>query len=189
MSAVGGSQGTLHTLMLRSNTPAPSEKVLLYLQSMESTPPDVEDKSSSVGSQVLRSPRSKSKAASSVRQGDFANGDGENGGGEDIRSDVQENASELARTIPIHTTGVPEHEPGPDDPPGPHFESYGSSFGNFGPLPRESFSGNKQWNGLTSPSKAAGVPLPETTIASPTSSHPNPFQVTSLDINRPGCLS
>lgn len=42
----------------------------------------------------------------------------------------------------------PEHEPGPDDPPGPHFESYGSSFGNFGPLPRESFSGNKQWNAV-----------------------------------------
>ncbi|OJT01677.1 hypothetical protein TRAPUB_7879 [Trametes pubescens] len=141
---------------------------------MESTPPE-NDGSSSVGSQGMRSPRAKSKAASSVRRMDeFADGDRENG--DDIRSDVQENASELARTIPIHTTGIPEHEPGPDDPPGPHFESYGSSFGNFGPLPRESFSGNKQWNAVGSPLKAAGVPLPETALASPTSSHPNPFQ-------------
>ena len=38
----------------------------------------------------------------------------------------------------------PDHEPGPDDPPGPRlgFESYGSSFGNFGPLP----NGNNGWN-------------------------------------------
>ncbi|KAL7281780.1 hypothetical protein PYCCODRAFT_1430922 [Trametes coccinea BRFM310] len=177
MSAVGGSQNTLHTLVMRSNTPAPNEKVMLYLQSMESTPPEPEDSSSNVGSQVLRSPRARSKAASSVRQlEDHANGNGGDEEGEDIRSDVQENASEVARTIPIHTTGIPEREPGPDDPPGPHFESYGSSFGNFGPLPRESYTGNKQWNGVSSPSRAAGVPLPETTIHSPTSSHPNPFQ-------------
>lgn len=69
---------------------------------MESTPPE-NDGSSSVGSQGMRSPRAKSKAASSVRRmEEFA--DGENG--DDIRSDVQENASELARTIPIHTTGI-----------------------------------------------------------------------------------
>ncbi|CDO77945.1 hypothetical protein BN946_scf185030.g3 [Trametes cinnabarina] len=144
---------------------------------MESTPPEPEDSSSNVGSQVLRSPRARSKAASSVRQlEDHVNGNGGEEEGEDIRSDVQENASEVARTIPIHTTGVPEREPGPDDPPGPHFESYGSSFGNFGPLPRESFTGNKQWNGVSSPSRAAGVPLPETVLHSPTSSYPNPFQ-------------
>ncbi|KAI8972230.1 hypothetical protein BD414DRAFT_426162 [Trametes punicea] len=177
MSAVGGSHNSFHTLMMRSNTPAPNEKVMLYLQSMESAPPEPQDESSSnVGSQI-RSPRAKSKAASSVRQmGEHTEGGGENEDGEDVRSDVQENASEVARTIPIHTTGIPEREPGPDDPPGPHFESYGSSFGNFGPLPRESFSGNKQWNGMASPSRAAGVPLPETSLPSPTSSHPNPFQ-------------
>lgn len=71
---------------------------------MESTPPE-NDGSSSVGSQGMRSPRAKSKAASSVRRmEEFADGDRENG--DDIRSDVQENASELARTIPIHTTGI-----------------------------------------------------------------------------------
>lgn len=118
------------------------------------TPPE-NDGSSAVGSEVLRSPRPKSKAASSVRQLEHL-ADGENG--EDIRSDIQEHPSELGRTIPIHTTGIvscapyipsvcfstthqPEHEPGPDDPPGPKFESFGSSFGNFGPLPRESFNG------------------------------------------------
>lgn len=26
-------------------------------------------------------------------------------------------------------------EPGPNDAPGPHYESYGSSWGNMGPLP------------------------------------------------------
>ena len=37
---------------------------------------------------------------------------------------------------------VPQHvEPGPDDEPGPHYESYGSSFGNFGPLPPDSAYG------------------------------------------------
>lgn len=138
--------------------------VLLYLDGMDRDPPE-DDRASSVGSQVLRSPRPKSKGASSVRQlEDIADPDG----GEDIRSDVQEHPSELGRTIPIHTTGVvslpcaasrlhveesthfppqPEHEPGPDDPPGPKFESYGSSFGNFGPLPRESFNGR---NGVVS---------------------------------------
>ncbi|KAI0820029.1 hypothetical protein BC628DRAFT_1423338 [Trametes gibbosa] len=179
MSGVGGSSSNLHTLMMRSNTPGPDEKVMLYLDSMERTPPDRDfDKSSSVGSR-LRSPRAKSKAASSVRQvEEYTEVGGANGEGDDIRSDVQENASELARTIPIHTTGIPEHEPGPDDPPFPHFESYGSSFGNLGPLPRDSFGGTKPWNGVASPtiSKAAGVPLPETSLPSPTSSHPNPFQ-------------
>ena len=29
----------------------------------------------------------------------------------------------------------PHHEPGPNDGPGPRYESYGSSFGNLGPLP------------------------------------------------------
>ncbi|TBU33768.1 hypothetical protein BD309DRAFT_996847 [Dichomitus squalens] len=174
MSAVGNGQGSLHTLMMRSSTPASNEKVLLYLEGLNKNPPDDDMRSSLTTSDVLRSPRSKSKAASSVRQLEQLAGDDENGG-EDIRSDVQEHASELGRTIPIHTTGIPDHEPGPGDPPGPKFESYGSSFGNFGPLPRESFNGR---NGIASPSKAAAVPLPETTVGSPgspTESHPNPF--------------
>ena len=76
---------------------------MLYLHGMDINPPEDDDRTSSIGSQVLRSPRPKSKAASSVRQlDDRINGEN----GDDIRSDVQEHASELGRTIPIHTTGV-----------------------------------------------------------------------------------
>ena len=71
------------------------------------TPPE-NDGSSAVGSEVLRSPRPKSKAASSVRQLEHL-ADGENG--EDIRSDIQEHPSELGRTIPIHTTGIVSSAP------------------------------------------------------------------------------
>jgi hypothetical protein len=42
-------------------------------------------------------------------------------------------------------------EPGPDDEPGPHYESYGSSFGNFGPMPPDSAFGE--------PVHTGGVPL------------------------------
>ncbi|KAG6369973.1 hypothetical protein JVT61DRAFT_12608 [Boletus reticuloceps] len=38
------------------------------------------------------------------------------------------------------------HEPGPHDPPGPHYESFDSSFGNFGPLPdHASHNGAPPW--------------------------------------------
>jgi hypothetical protein len=40
-----------------------------------------------------------------------------------------------------HSTTLQHVEPGPDDEPGPHYESYGSSFGNFGPLPPDSAFG------------------------------------------------
>lgn len=40
-----------------------------------------------------------------------------------------------------HTVTLQHVEPGPDDEPGPHYESYGSSFGNFGPLPPDSAFG------------------------------------------------
>ena len=77
----------------------------MYLEGLNKNPPDDDVRSSITSSEVLRSPRPKSKAASSVRQLEHLAGDDENGG-EDIRSDVQEHASELGRTIPIHTTGI-----------------------------------------------------------------------------------
>jgi len=44
--------------------------------------------------------------------------------------------------MPHSTTPPLQHvEPGPDDGPGPHYESYGSSFGNFGPMPPDSAFG------------------------------------------------
>jgi hypothetical protein len=105
----------------------------------------------------------KSEAASSAKSGfgdEFGtniNGDGE----EDIASDVQDGAQSTigslvqrngvvrlssslfsSCTLTRHSTCSTQHvEPGPDDEPGPHYESYGSSFGNFGPMPPESAFG------------------------------------------------
>ncbi|KAI0081913.1 hypothetical protein K474DRAFT_1655795 [Panus rudis PR-1116 ss-1] len=166
MSALG-SPDAMKTFVLRSTTPASNEKVMLYLEGMERDRPD-----SSVHSPIHRS---RSVASSARRLG-------EGGDGDDIRSDIQEGrGSDVARTIPIQTTGHPdEHDHEPDDPPvrREKFESYGSSFGNFGPLRDSLPNGGAPWgNGQpwTSPSKAAGVPLPETQIGSEVS-HPNPFQ-------------
>ncbi|TCD67446.1 hypothetical protein EIP91_012363 [Steccherinum ochraceum] len=175
MSAVGSNSppDLMRTYMLRSTTPASNEKVLLYLEGMQRAPP-AEDENDNTS--LLRSPKPRSVASS--RRLEQLAADGNN---EDIKSDVQEgNGSDIARTIPIQTTGNPEHEPGPDDPPGPRFESYGSSFGNFGPL-RDSLppvNGNG-WaaQAQSPPTKAAGVPLPETLPpSSPSQSHANPFQ-------------
>ncbi|OBZ68088.1 hypothetical protein A0H81_11964 [Grifola frondosa] len=133
MDALGTSPEMMKSLLMRSTTPASNEKVLLYLEGMQKTPPMIDDDDR--GSDNSRSTRGKDRASIASRLGELAEepvdyGVTRNGGGEDIRSDVQEvNGSDVGRTIPIHTTGVPDREPGPDDPPGPHFESYGSSFG------------------------------------------------------------
>lgn len=151
---------------------------MLYLESLQKTPP-LEDE----------------------------NLDFEDDIGGDIRSDVQE-GSNVARTIPIQTTGVvsrlrddalehrltlaqPEREPGPNDPPGPKFESFGSSFGNFGPLPPGDGFGiygqvcrtvlHATCSDVlknTPPKPPAPVPMP----ASPSSSHPNPFQARAFSL-------
>ncbi|KAH9994964.1 hypothetical protein BJV74DRAFT_830757 [Russula compacta] len=121
-------QEVLGSLLLRSSTP-----VLVFLEQM------------------------KSEGASSAKSGledEFGtniNGDGQ----EDIASDFQEGAQSTVGSL-VQRNGV--HEPGPDDEPGPHYESYGSSFGNFGPMPPDSAFGE--------PIHAAGVPLP-TSVASP----------------------
>ncbi|KAF7793816.1 hypothetical protein EIP86_004937 [Pleurotus ostreatoroseus] len=151
--------------------------VLHRLQlSMMKTPPGPEDNERAAS--VLSTRRSELSRTSSRRPPQPINGD------EDIRSDLQEHQSEVARTIPINTTGFqdqePEHEPGPNDPPHlrPGFESYGSSFGNFGPLtdalPPLNGMPPQTWQS-PSASRAAGVPLPTSSPTSPTLSHPNPF--------------
>ncbi|KAI6001353.1 hypothetical protein EDD15DRAFT_2192982 [Pisolithus albus] len=67
------------------------------------------------------------------------------------------------------------HEPGPQDPPSPHYKSFdsGPSFGNFGPLPdNRSCNGEPLWQKLWeqhnygTPLTGARVPLP-TSVASP----------------------
>ncbi|KAF8271233.1 hypothetical protein EI94DRAFT_1720730 [Lactarius quietus] len=125
------SQDVLGSLLLRSSTP-----VLVFLERM------------------------KSEGASSARSGlddDFGTNTNINGDAQDdVASDVQEGAQSTVGSL-VQRNGV-HHEPGPDDEPGPHYESYGSSFGNFGPMPPESAFGGS--------ANAAGIPLP-TSIASP----------------------
>lgn len=168
----------IKTHMLRSSTPAANEKVLLYLESLESNPPEENDgasRASSVRSGSRVRSRARSSAAGTTRKLEELTEegvDGEGEGGEDIRSDIQEGGSEVARTVAIHTIGV-EHEPGPNDPPGPKFESYGSSFGNFGPLPPDNVPiGANGWHAPKSPTRLNGALPP----GSPTESHHNPFQ-------------
>lgn len=169
----------IKTHMLRSSTPAANEKVLLYLESLESNPPEENDgasRASSVRSGSRVRSRARSSAAGTTRKLEELTEegvDGEGEGGEDIRSDIQEGGSEVARTVAIHTIGVQEHEPGPNDPPGPKFESYGSSFGNFGPLPPDNVPiGANGWHAPKSPTSLNGALPP----GSPTESHHNPFQ-------------
>lgn len=70
--------------------------------------------------------------------------------GDDVDSNVQEGVrSEAGEIIPpvrlkltslyISSLILQQREPGPQDPPGPKYESYdsGPSFGNFGPLPAD----------------------------------------------------
>lgn len=69
---------------------------------------------------------------------------------DDVDSNVQEGVrSEVGEMIPfvrlrsispyIFSLTLQQREPGPQDPPGPKYESYdsGPSFGNFGPLPAD----------------------------------------------------
>lgn len=130
---------------------------------MAKTPPEPADNEQAAS--VVSTRRSQVSRTSSRRPPQPNDADG------DVRSDVQEgNQSEVARTIPINTTGYvsglfsvvirgmltprlqheqePDHEPGPNDPPHirPGFESYTSSFGNFGPL-RDSLPPANGWSG------------------------------------------
>ncbi|PCH43859.1 hypothetical protein WOLCODRAFT_138640 [Wolfiporia cocos MD-104 SS10] len=182
-SVTGGTlaAGPIKKHMLRSATPAPNEKVMLYLQSLQEEPPENDDKTSSAGSHSRRS-TSRMRARSTngaIRLEGLAEEDVEEDV-EDIRSDVQEgNGSDITRTVPIRIEidEVPEREPGPDDPPGPKFESFGSSFGNFGPLPVDpvemgvqnlstmSHPNPYEQFGMT-PLQGANVPLPAS-VASP----------------------
>ncbi|KAF5376295.1 hypothetical protein D9615_008539 [Tricholomella constricta] len=146
----------LTPILLRSSTPAPSEKVLRYLEGMDSdvpdnTPPrslvDAEEFRSKLGSPRVRSPGFHSPAPRSKTSEalvDLANSPmsftNMNGGNaihnddDDVDSNVQ-----VGRTSEAGETVLPVKEPGPNDPPGPKYESYdsGPSFGNFGPLPMD----------------------------------------------------
>jgi hypothetical protein len=202
MSALGspplhpGSPEVMNKILLRSSTPASNEKVLLYLEGMQSDPPDPDDRDTlppqSPRSQPtnpvrVASPLTKGSNSGSARQSprtarsgrselsyvtdkraNGAGGDVKSPRNEDIRSDIQEGRdSELGTTIPIRTT-MDHVEPGPEDGPGIRYESLGSSFGNFGQPPWD--------NQQATPGKAAGVPLPASAPSSVPPSDYNPFQ-------------
>jgi hypothetical protein len=78
--------------------------------------------------------------------GDYEDED-EDGDGEDMASDVQEQPRSTLGSLVVSFFKIlylmclnfyKERNPGPGDEPGPHYESFGSSFGNFGPLPPDS---------------------------------------------------
>ncbi|KDR75025.1 hypothetical protein GALMADRAFT_268571 [Galerina marginata CBS 339.88] len=154
----GQEQGVFAHIQLRSSTPAPNEKVLSFLEGMarEGDEPDNSPPRSMADPDEYRKPESihngrhtpqiyspapRSKASDTLinpgagiyspRNGVKAINHVEEVDNEDADSNIQEGIrSEL---------GEPQHEPGPNDPPGPKYASYdsGPSFGNFGPLPTD----------------------------------------------------
>ncbi|KAL4074059.1 hypothetical protein J3A83DRAFT_4371343 [Scleroderma citrinum] len=147
---------SLRPILLRSSTPAPNEKVLLYLEGMRV--------SQTYGSPTatplppLTSPFDK-RAVLGIEDEI-----------EDIHSNIQDGRkTELSVDHPSEM-----HEPGPQDPPGPRYESFdsGPSFGNFGPLPDNvSHHGEPPWgksgdHNYGTPMTGARIPLP-TSLASP----------------------
>ncbi|KAG6861467.1 hypothetical protein C0995_016246 [Termitomyces sp. Mi166 len=151
MAATG--EEVLAPFILRSSTP-----VLRYLEGMsregdepDNTPPrslvDPDEFRSKVSSPRARSPPQVQSPATRSRKSETLLDPSKsplsyakNNGGravphdDDVDSNVQE-----GRTSEAGDTMIPAREPGPNDPPGPKYESYdsGPSFGNFGPLPSD----------------------------------------------------
>ncbi|KAG7091054.1 hypothetical protein E1B28_010111 [Marasmius oreades] len=157
MSALGSGE-VLKPLLIRSSTPASNEKVLKYLEGMSSV--SHEEMANSRPTSVLDyegykgmrggaahsgvySPRSQ---ASQLR--DFpetpighlrSTAHKREDGDEDDANSLEQERSEGGTVLPVL-------EPGPHDPPGPHYESFdsGPSFGNMGVLPSDDFSSHSQ---------------------------------------------
>ncbi|KAH7924265.1 hypothetical protein BV22DRAFT_1120293 [Leucogyrophana mollusca] len=157
MSFADAHSESLKPILLRSSTPAPNEKVLLYLEGLRE-------------SQNFGSPTSTgfpNLALPSVKQSALGIDEED---GDDLDSNVQEGKM----TVGPQSTGMPE--PGPQDPPGPRYESFdsGPSFGNFGPLPDHAANnGMPPWstwqpNFNNTPLTEAKIPLPMS-VASPRS--------------------
>lgn len=168
--SVSGQQKVLKPILLRSNTPAPNEKVLKYLEGMSSEEPDSRPPRSLLDEEEYRNRLSSAHSGSPSALSPPAplpkspNGNGleiqaENAEGEmDAGSNVQQGMSSEGGTI------LPIREPTWHDLPGPKYESYdsGPSFGNLGPLPSDDKS--FRMNGQSS-SHAAKVPLPDSELA------------------------
>lgn len=152
MSVAEAASESLRPILLRSSTPAPNEKVLLYLEGLRE-------------SQTLNSPIS---SALPHLASPFAKRTA-------IEDDLQSNVQDGRKTELSADHRSALHEPGPQDPPGPRYESFdsGPSFGNFGPLPDNgSHNGEPLWQksweqrNYGTPLTGARVPLP-TSVASP----------------------
>ncbi|KAF5348749.1 hypothetical protein D9758_006832 [Tetrapyrgos nigripes] len=155
MSYAGTGEVQLKSYLVRSSTPGPNEKVLKYLDGMSresaETPPQsqVEDDEYTQDKVPSRSGVYSPKSQNGQLLQDLAaspvsyeqNIAGRQLDEDDVGSDVQQRSE----------TPLPVREPGPHDPPGPHYESYGSSFGNFGQLPPDDYPpqtpyGYGNWN-------------------------------------------
>ncbi|GJE94937.1 hypothetical protein PsYK624_111130 [Phanerochaete sordida] len=150
MSALGSPpiNDSMKTYMLRSSTPASNEKVMLYLESMQSAPPDNEDMDrfeemppSEVGSRVSKTRSQASrKSRSQVSRSQVSRREPGVETIEEIRSDMQEQ-SEAGKTVPIHSDAAPNQDPHfllPEDyRVRKKFESYQTdqTWGNSGPIP------------------------------------------------------
>ncbi|KAI6000566.1 hypothetical protein EDD15DRAFT_2159218 [Pisolithus albus] len=147
MSVAEAASESLRPILLRSSTPAPNEKVLLYLEGLRE-------------SQTLNSPIS---SALQHLASPFAKRTA-------VEDDIQSNVQDGRKTELSADPRSEHHEPGPQDPPGPRYESFdsGPSFGNFGPLPDNgSHNGEPLWQkSYGTPLTGARVPLP-TSVASP----------------------
>ncbi|KAF9024803.1 hypothetical protein BDZ89DRAFT_1040870 [Hymenopellis radicata] len=137
-------------ILMRSQTPGPNEKVLDYLEGMSRDEIDTKPPPSLVDNAEYRSRGSRSRGPSRVQSpaarshrsdapNDRANSrvsyngrdDNAGDGGNDFDSNAQERSDNGEEEI--------LHVPGPQDPPGPRYESYdsGPSFGNLGPMPED----------------------------------------------------
>ncbi|KAF8135733.1 hypothetical protein EV363DRAFT_1551679 [Boletus edulis] len=150
MSFADATSESLRPILLRSSTP-----VLLYLEGLRES--QSIDSPNSSGFPNIPLPSAKLSALGNDHDLD------------DINSNVQD-----GRKTELSIAGRSAvHSPGPHDPPGPHYESFDSSFGNFGPLPDHApHNGAPPW-GNSWESQANGtsytgarVPLP-TSVASP----------------------
>lgn len=193
MSALGSAAGgKFEQVLLRSSTPGPNEKVLKYLQGLEISdadnrpPASLMEEYEDYQGDVMKSPGSRRSRKSRSRLGDDAakseasvprsraTGAGrvqtiQEDEGDEIKSTTQEGQNSIFGD-------EPQHEPGPNDLPGPRYQSYDSSFGNFGPLPADDppptnalfgSTWNPTWTAQPPPqTDPAGLPLPES-VASP----------------------
>ncbi|KAK1236340.1 hypothetical protein PQX77_000418 [Marasmius sp. AFHP31] len=154
MSALGSGE-VLKPLLIRSSTPAPNEKVLKYLEGMSSVshedmdnsrPATIVDPDEFKGGtrSGIYSPRSQASQLRDLAKSPVSYTNGAAPKVEEVEDDGDADSLEQQRSE--GGTALPVPEPGPHDPPGPHYESFdsGPSFGNFGALPTDDFPAQNQ---------------------------------------------